>query len=245
MPSREKIGDLNCEVVPPFGNGVPQMTVVLCHGFGAPGNDLVAIGEQLQAAVPLLQNTRFIFPAAPLSLDSLGMYGGRAWWPIDMEKLNRAIATGQIRDMRNDYPTEMPDASDMLLGLVETLLRDQGVTPSTLVLGGFSQGAMVSTDVALRMPEAPSLLCVWSGTLICEARWRELAAQRGSLSIVQSHGRQDPILPFEAAVWLHEMLVEFGLEATFVEFMGEHAIPLEALQMFVTALAARLPHDKA
>jgi phospholipase/carboxylesterase len=47
---------------------------------------------------------------------------------------------------------------------------------------------------------------------------------------VQSHGYDDPILPFKAAEWLRDLLTESGLEVDFVPFRGMHAIPPEALR---------------
>ena len=54
--------------------------VVLCHGFGAPGDNLVWIGDQLWREAGLAASTAFVFPAGPLSLDSVGLRGSRAWW---------------------------------------------------------------------------------------------------------------------------------------------------------------------
>jgi len=98
-----------------------------------------------------------------------------------------------------------------------------------LVLGGFSQGAMLATDVTLRLEEAPAGLCVLSGTLLCEKEWRLRAARRAQLPILQSHGRQDPILPFQGAVWLQEMFEGAGMTVEFHPFDGPHTIPESVL----------------
>ena len=59
--------------------------VVLLHGFGAPGDDLASLWRVLRAPT----GTRFVFPEAPLSLEAMGMPGARAWWMIDMMRLQR------------------------------------------------------------------------------------------------------------------------------------------------------------
>ena len=89
---------------------------------------------------------------------------------------------------------------------------------------------MIAADVALRLPEPPAALCIWSGTLLCEAVWRAQAEARGTLRIFQSHGRTDPILPYAAAEWLRDLLTESGLEVEFLEFPGVHTIPAEAVE---------------
>lgn len=95
---------------------------------------------------------------------------------------------------------------------------------------------MLATDFALRSPEAPACLVVLSGTLTNETQWRELAAKRQQLRILQTHGHQDPILPFVAATWLKEMFEEFKLDLEFVPFNGPHGIPQIAIDRMADCL---------
>ena len=108
--STTQIGDLTCHLIDQLPEGQsPEQVVVLCHGFGAPGHDLVALGPELLQLQPGLQKTtRFIFPVAPLSLDSIGYMGGRAWWMLDVAELNEAIASGQFRDQTKQLPDDLP-----------------------------------------------------------------------------------------------------------------------------------------
>ena len=86
---RRRIGELDCTVVD--GPGCTEQiraVVVLCHGFGAPGEDLVPCAPELYSATETeLRHVRFVFPAAPIQMDPSGLYDSRAWWPIDMVKL--------------------------------------------------------------------------------------------------------------------------------------------------------------
>src|ERR1700722_17433307 len=88
------------------GNGP---VVVLLHGFGAPGDDLVSLWRTPR--VPAA--TRFIFPEAPRELGP-GYMGGRAWWMIDMARLQQAIARGDARDS-DEVPAGL-DAARAALG---------------------------------------------------------------------------------------------------------------------------------
>src|SRR6185436_178336 len=90
----ERIGELTVRItggVDREGGGTGPL-VVLLHGYGAPGTDLVGLWRELR--VP--REVRFAFPEAPLALD-LGMPGfeGRAWWNLDLPELERAFATGR------------------------------------------------------------------------------------------------------------------------------------------------------
>ncbi len=240
--SRATLGGLECHVVDALPADVPpRLVVVVCHGFGAPGTDLVPLAPELFAIKPELERgVRMIFPAAPLSLDEQGMYGGRAWWHLDVGKLMAAIETGHFRDLRNDCPDDLDAARDMLLRLIDEVQRDTGLPVGRFVLGGFSQGSMLATDVALHLSEAPAALGIFSGTLLCEDRWRALAPQRRGLKVLQSHGYQDPILPFAAAEWLRDLLKEAGMKVTFIPFAGMHTIPYEALEQFAALLCRAL-----
>lgn len=238
MTKLETLGGLTCRTVQDFDDGqTPGLVVILCHGFGASGTDLVGLGSEfLGASSAVAESVQFIFPEAPLSLDEHGMPGGRAWWMLDIAALNAAVQSGSFRDLRNDHPDGLPEAREMLITLIDEVRARTGLPMSRIVLGGFSQGSMLATDVSLRLDEPPAHLCIWSGTLLSEDSWRELAQQRGSLEILQSHGQHDPILPFEAATWLRDMFEEFNFDVNFIEFPGIHTIPHPAIVAFAQVI---------
>lgn len=203
--------------------------VMLLHGFGAPGDDLVA----LAGALRLPPGARFAFPEAPIDLGF-----GNAWWMIDTGRFERALAgPGGIAALAAERPAGLDEARDLVLELVDSLAVEHALSSERFVLGGFSQGAMLSLEVALalagRAPSArPAGLVLWSGTLIAEPDWRRLASDGRfkGLPVVLAHGRQDPLLPFSQAEVLREVLVGAGADVTWVPFDGGHAIPLEALE---------------
>jgi phospholipase/carboxylesterase len=218
----------------------PALAVVLCHGFGAPGTDLVNLAPELLEASPkLAATTRFYFPEAPLSLDSYGLFGGRAWWLIDLDEFMAAAATGKPRTrVATERPEGLLEAREAVTGLVKEIQRETGLPPGKLALGGFSQGSMVTMDVALQMAESPACLIAWSGTLLNEEEWRANAPKHAGLNVVQSHGRQDPILPYGWAETLRDMLTESGLKVEFLPFDGPHTISQAAISATVAALEA-------
>lgn len=248
LRAREEIlGGLLCRIVESsIGDGRPECVAVFCHGFGAPGEDLVPVAWELAGFLgPVAERVRFVFPAAPLTMDEYGIPGGRAWWPIDMLKLQAAIEQGEFRDLRRDTPELLPEMRGRLTQLVEEVRQQTGLPPSRIVLGGFSQGSMLATDVALRLPHAPGGLIIWSGTLLCEDEWRALAPHRAGMPIVQSHGYEDPILPFAAAEWLRDMLTSSGATVQFLPFHGYHQIPRLALQTGAELIAAVVNANQA
>ena len=199
--------------------------VILLHGFGAPGNDLVPLWEALH--VPA--GTRFVFPVAPLSMNA---YFGdsRAWWMLDVERMSREIAAGRVRDLSGEVPEGLVKAREHIIALLDDVERQLEVAPDKIVLGGFSQGAMLACDVALRTDRTLAGLVLLSGTLLARDEWMPLMPKRKGFRVIQSHGDSDPILPPSLAEQLRDLLEKAGLAVEWVGFEGGHELPPIVLQ---------------
>jgi phospholipase/carboxylesterase len=235
-----RLGELDCQVVDALPEGAsPELAVVLCHGFGAPATDLVSLAPELLSLNPTLASrVRFVFPGAPLSLHMYGMPQARAWFHLPPE-----VLSGQQRDWErfaSEVPEGLTSARRALMGLVSALSAATKLPYGRIVLGGFSQGAMVTTDVALRLEEAPAGLCLLSGTLIAQHEWRQRAPARKGLPVFQSHGHYDSVLPFAPAERLRDLLTEAGLAVEFAPFDGPHTIDPDELKRLAAFLGARL-----
>jgi phospholipase/carboxylesterase len=214
--------------------GDGPITVVLLHGFGAPGDDLVALAQYIDAPA------RFVFPAAPIELG--GLYGdSRAWWHLDLVKLEEELRTGAIRDRRGEVPEGLPAARTQLARLLDQLQARFAIADDELVLGGFSQGAMLSLDVALHRDKLPAGLVVMSGTLLAESEWKPRMKRLAGVPVIQSHGRNDMLLPFSIAELLRDQLRGAGAKVEWTQFVGGHEIPpivLDGIATLVRALGA-------
>ncbi len=235
-----KIGELDCTIVdaPGCEKAIRAIAVIL-HGFGASGRDLVPVAPELYRADPTgLAGVRFVFPMAPIKLDEFGDYDSRAWWPIDMIRLQEMMESGQIRDLRNDRPKLLEQRYVEMNEMIKIVQKEAGVDSNKTIVGGFSQGAMLATEVALRSEPQVGGLIVWSGTLLSEDSWRKHAGRLKDLSVVQSHGRIDPILPYVGAEWLKNLLVETGQQVKFASFNGPHTIPPAGITMATELIKA-------
>ena len=217
----------------------PTRAVVLCHGFGAPGDDLVPLAEALFARAPALKATTvFAFPEAPIDLVEYGN-GARAWWRIDVSTFDR-IARGGAEPVIRVAPPGMAEARRAFRGMLDALLAQTGLSIGHVVLGGFSQGAMLATDTALRLDEAAAGLIVLSGAPVNYDEWQRLAPRRKGLPVVVTHGTADQILPLVGAAHLEAGLRAAGLVVDFVTFPGGHAIPAKALDAASALLSSVL-----
>jgi phospholipase/carboxylesterase len=214
----------------------PRLAVVLCHGYGASGTDLVGLAQPLLAQREIAERVVFIFPAARMDMAEQGMPGARAWWPVDLDRLINRATPEFLESFVRKSPEGLEESRAMLMLLIEEARRHYGLSADRLVLGGFSQGAMLATDVSLRLPQAPGGLCILSGGLINEIEWRKLATSRGPLMVLQSHGRHDSILPLPLATALRDLLMEAGANVDFLLFKGDHEIPLGVVERMATLL---------
>jgi len=233
----ETFGQLQARVAggPDREGGGDGPVVVLLHGFGAPGDDLAHLWRILD--VP--RETRFVFPVGPLSFN-MGLGESRAWWMIDVERLEAQLAAGEMRDLSSGMPEGADQAREMLDTLLDDVQDRLGVSSDRLVLGGFSQGAMLSCDLVLRTDRQVAGLVLMSGTLLAEAEWVPLMKKRQGLRVLQSHGMQDPLLPFAVAERLRDHLSSAGLRVEWVQFHGGHEIPdsvIDRLGAFITDVA--------
>ncbi|TGK20763.1 esterase [Leptospira fluminis] len=191
--------------------------VILFHGYGANAYDLLPLYSYLD--VP--EGTNFLFPNGILEIPIMPGYYGRAWFPIDMEALQRAMVAGGTRDLSDRSPDGLIEARTKVEEMIERL----GVPMDRIVLGGFSQGAMLATELFLCSEKKPKGLLILSGTLLDKDRWSGLAATTPGFSFFQSHGRNDPVLGYPAAKRLETLLKEAGWKGDLLAFPGGHEIP--------------------
>jgi phospholipase/carboxylesterase len=189
------------------------LAVVVLHGWGAPGDDLVALADHLQRP-----GVRFFVPAGPLP----EMGGGRAWWHLDPRTRPPHAATDQV-------PAGFRPASEVVAAraavqdLIATVVERHA--PAEVALVGFSQGAMLSVDVALAGAPAVGRVVAMSGVLLVDSVPALAAARSEKPRFLLSHGRQDPVVPFASGARAKDLLEGHGFEVTWRPFDGGHEIP--------------------
>jgi phospholipase/carboxylesterase len=199
--------------------------VMLLHGFGAPGDDLVPLADVIEAPV----GTRWLFPEAPLSLN-MGFGDSRAWWIIDFARIQADREAGRIRDLSVEIPQGLTMARERFLVFLRELPRQLSIDYKKTVIGGFSQGAMLTCDAVLHTDYPFAGLVQLSGNLLAQSVWGPLMPDRKGLSVFQSHGLQDDILPHIGAERLRDALTQAGLDTEWHSFRGGHEIPESVLR---------------
>lgn len=222
----KKVLGIEVLVVP---GDVEGPSIMLFHGFGADAYDLLPL-SQVYKETP---KPTWYFPHAPTQIEIAPGYFGRAWFEIDLERLKKALRIGDQSEVKASFPPDLKKARE--LGL--QLIRELEIPFSKLVLGGFSQGAVLAAELSLNSFEKAAALLLLSGTLVNEEQWKKLAHQHAGMPFFQSHGLQDPILPIQGAVELAKVLQEGGLKGKLLTFKGGHEIPqpiLVEIRKFLT-----------
>jgi phospholipase/carboxylesterase len=164
--------------------------VVLLHGYGANGDDLIALGESWRGRLP---DAAFVAPNAPESIP--GMAGALQWFALTM------------RDP-NEYWRGVSAARPALDRFVDAELARYRLSADRLVLVGFSQGTMLALHVGLRRSVAPAAIVGYSGLLAGPEHLGEISARPPILLI---HGEADDLIPADALHIAREQLAHAGL----------------------------------
>jgi phospholipase/carboxylesterase len=168
----------------------PNALVVLLHGYGANGDDLIALGEVWRERLP---DAVFVAPNAPEEIP--GMYGGLQWFPLTM------------RDP-GEYGRGVAAVQPLLDQFLDAELQRYRVSPDRLVLVGFSQGCMIALHIGLRRSTPPAAVIGLSGLL---AGPEHLLTIKVRPPILLIHGEADDLIPVDAMHIARELLANAGL----------------------------------
>lgn len=163
----------------PLNGGAPDALVVLAHGFGADGNDLIDLAALWAEAVP---GALFAAPHAPGACE--GIPFGRQWFPL-WDRSSAQLEAG------------VQAAAAALGRFVAAEAARLSLPPGRVALMGFSQGAMTVLEAGLRgaVPDPACLLAYSGGMIGAEGLGAALAARPAVLLV---HGEADEVVPAAA-----------------------------------------------
>jgi phospholipase/carboxylesterase len=194
----------------------PTASVIVLHGLGADGNDFVPVAQEL--SLDSVGPVRFVFPHGPTRPVTInGGYVMRAWYDIFGPDLG---LDGQKRE--DDAGLRESQA------LVEALIEREtarGISPSRIVLAGFSQGCAMTFMTGLRYGERLAGLLGMSGYLPLAALTAgERHAANADVPIFQAHGTADPVIPIARAIASRDALIALGHEVEWHAYPMPHSV---------------------
>ncbi len=170
-------------------SGPAKGLVVLLHGYGANGQDLIALAEAWQPSLP---GIAFVAPNAPDPLPEAGL-SARQWFTLtfrDLHELWRGVNA----------------AGPALEQFLDSELERYGLPSERLALVGFSQGTMMALHVGLRRSAPPAAIVGYSGVIAGPEHLKPQLNARPSVQLI--HGELDDVIPVDALHITREALAE-------------------------------------
>jgi phospholipase/carboxylesterase len=196
---------------PPVAGGKPSRLVVLLHGLGADGNDLIGLQQYWGRLVP---EAEFVSPNAPFPCD-MAPYGYQ--WFSAQDRSPAAVLAG------------VRAAAPLLDAYIGDELAKRGLQESHAALVGFSQGTMMSLFVGLRRERQLAGILGYSGRLIAPDLLAGELRSRPPVLLV--HGTDDPLVPFQSMSDAEAALKRAQVPVETLACAGvEHSIAPEGLQ---------------
>lgn len=177
--------------------GKPDSIVVLLHGYGADGEDLLSLGKTWASLLP---NTLFVAPNGPTP--SKRNPFGNQWFNLDNWNPDQPMSKSQIDEIMAEIKTITPSFNQYL----DHLLKTHDLTPERLALVGFSQGAMLALHIALHRPQCAGVVA-YSGAFWVDPN--ELKIARPPIFLI--HGQADSLVPPSFSEMAEERLKALGV----------------------------------
>ena len=204
--------NLEATSISPLSKNKPQQVIVLCHGYGGDGKDISTLAINWQRFLP---ETIFLCPNAPeiCSVNSQGYQ----WFDLSSDKEELILEKSLI-------------AEEKLNTFIDQILNNFQLEPNNLALVGFSQGCMMSIQIALKKKKQISCLIGYSGKVINQKHLSDNIHSKPKIFLM--HGANDTLVPPTHLLEAKEYLVKHGLKIKTKMFKDcEHRIPVEGVSL--------------
>lgn len=205
----------------PASGGKAKQLVLILHGWGADGANLIDIADLMARVMP---DAHFIAPNAPFICE-INPYGFQWFSLMDRNPLHLLAGARKAADLLNKF--------------IDEQLAELGLDNSKLAIVGFSQGTMTALHLALRRTPAIAALVGFSGALIgAEVLSKEITA-RPPICLI--HGNADDVVPYASMAYATEQLREHGckVDSHTRPFLA-HSIDMEGITIATEFLKGRL-----
>ena len=215
---------LNAEQRAPV-SGNTRSAVVFIHGYGANGADLLSLADPLGEHLP---DTLFVAPDAPESCEGIPM--GYQWFPIPW--IDGSSLEASQRGMQAAF--------EDLNAFVDALMVDHDLLPEQVVLFGFSQGTMMSLQIAPRREDSFAGVVGFSGRLVEPELLMDDVLSRPPVLLI--HGDEDEVVPVQSMPEAAEALQSAGFKDVFAHIQKGtgHGIAPDGLSVALAFMRDKL-----
>ena len=199
--------------------------VVLLHGFGASMSDLAGLAPAIERSGYL-----YLFPNAPIRMQFEYGMTGYAWTPPGGQSGGEDAATR---------------AEELLAGFFDEAMERHGLTEGGMVIGGFSQGGMMTYRFGLRRPEMFVGLVILSGRVTSPEILSDNLPEHRDQPIFVAHGTQDAVIGVTDARESRDFLTAQGYSPQYHEYQMAHEINQDVMDDLVPWLHNVMPPLRA
>jgi len=195
----------------------PKFLVILLHGYGANGENLIELANEFQ---PIIPDAYFIAPNAIEPWEG-GFPNCYQWFSLSVGTQSSAL---------DSLAPKIKSANQILLKFIEEQLQRFNLSYENLILIGFSQGSMMSIYQGLIMPKKIAGIISFSGKVVEPTSIGDKIISKPNICLI--HGTDDSVLPFsnfqEAQIILNQHGVPFEPHA--IEHL-DHTIDIRAVRI--------------
>ena len=207
--------------VPPLSKDKPKQAVILCHGYGGDGKDISTLAIHWQRFLP---DAIFLCPNAP-EVCAINPQGFQ-WFDLTSEDAKIILEKSLIAEKKLNI-------------FLDQVFKNFQLEPSNLALVGFSQGTMISIQVALKKKEQINCLIGYSGKVMNQKHLSNHIKSKPKIFLM--HGANDSIVSATNLLAAKEYLTNHGINIKTKLFKDcEHRIPTEGSSLGLKFLKKNL-----
>ena len=204
--------DLEVVSILPLSKTKPKQAIILCHGYGGDGRDISMLATNWQRFLP---EAVFLCPNAP-EVCAVNAQGYQ-WFDLSSDKEEVILEKSLVAEAK-------------LNTFLDQVLDNFQLDPSSLALVGFSQGCMMSIQIAIKKKKQISCLIGYSGKVINQKHLSDNINSKPKIFLM--HGANDTIVPPSHLLEAKEYLVGHGLKIKTKMFKDcEHRIPVKGVSL--------------
>ena len=199
---------LNTIILDPASKNKPKNAVILCHGYGGDGKDISILASYWRAHLP---DTIFICPDAPEKCAASP--SGFQWFDLTDQTLEQVLAKSLV-------------AENKLNKLIDEVKENYNLTANQIIIGGFSQGCMITLQTGLKRKDSINSIVGYSGRIIDTDHLSKNINSRPN--IILMHGDSDQIVTIDSLLEAKDFFGKNNYKIETSIFKNcEHRIPTE------------------
>ena len=199
---------LNTTIINPISKQKPKNAVILCHGYGGDGNDISILANYWKNYLP---DTIFLCPNAPekCAVSSVGYQ----WFDLMDQSKQQILTKSLVAEMK-------------LNQLIDEVKVRNNLEANKIILGGFSQGCMISLQTGIKRKDKINSIIGYSGKIIDTEHLSKNIVSRPK--VILMHGDKDEIVPINFFLEAKEFFIRNNYPVELKSFKNcEHRIPQE------------------